>query len=153
MCGPGGCGCFRGSGGDGGSKCGALDWAGLVSSGSIPVWSNTPSPDNTSSTSGVEPARLCPLKVIKRFALAGVSLGAATAMAYAARNQALISHLVLISPWVSGARLFDIRDLRGATSTPVTGEREWKVFANMLGSVATAFEDPAQQPEGPWDSV
>jgi pimeloyl-ACP methyl ester carboxylesterase len=90
---------------------------------------------------------------LKRFALAGVSLGAATAMAYAARNQALISHLVLISPWVSGARLFDIPDLRVATSTPVTGEREWKVFANMLGSVATAFEDPAQQPEGPWDSV
>ena len=79
---------------------------------------------------------------LKRFALAGVSLGAATAMAYAVRNQARISHLVLISPWVSGARLFDIPDLRVATSTPVSGEREWKVFANMLGSVATAFEDP-----------
>jgi pimeloyl-ACP methyl ester carboxylesterase/DNA-binding CsgD family transcriptional regulator len=79
---------------------------------------------------------------LKRFALVGVSLGAATAIAYAVRHPALISHLVLISPFVSGARLFEIADLRVATSTAVTGDREWKVFANMLGSAATAFEDP-----------
>lgn len=79
---------------------------------------------------------------LKRFALVGVSLGAATAIGYAVRHPALISHLVLISPFVSGARLFEIPDLRVATSAAVTGDREWKVFTNMLGSASTAFEDP-----------
>jgi len=79
---------------------------------------------------------------LSRFALVGASIGAATAIAYAVRHPALISHLVLISPFVSGAQLFEIPDLRVATSAPVSGDREWKVFTNMLGSASTAFEDP-----------
>ncbi|PYR79764.1 MAG: hypothetical protein DMF87_10535, partial [Acidobacteria bacterium] len=78
---------------------------------------------------------------IRTFALAGVDLGAATAMAYAGRHQASISHLILISPWSSGARRFAIPDLRIATAGNATDDREWRIFSSILGSVATAFED------------
>jgi pimeloyl-ACP methyl ester carboxylesterase len=43
---------------------------------------------------------------LERFALAGVDIGAATAIAFAARNAHRVSRLVLLSPWVSGADMF-----------------------------------------------
>jgi pimeloyl-ACP methyl ester carboxylesterase/DNA-binding CsgD family transcriptional regulator len=76
---------------------------------------------------------------LERFALAGVDLGAATAMAYAALHPARVTHLVLLSPWASGVRMFSIPDLRVVAATTARDDREWTVFANMLGSVATAF--------------
>jgi pimeloyl-ACP methyl ester carboxylesterase len=78
---------------------------------------------------------------LRRFALAGVDLGAATAIAYAAQHPALVSHLVLVSPWTSGARRFALPDHRMATTMTPTAGREWEVFANVLGSIATGFED------------
>jgi pimeloyl-ACP methyl ester carboxylesterase/DNA-binding CsgD family transcriptional regulator len=78
---------------------------------------------------------------LSRFALAGVDIGAATAVAYTAQNQGSVSHLVLLSPWASGARYFAIPELRVANSAAATDDREWNVFAQVLVSVATAFED------------
>jgi pimeloyl-ACP methyl ester carboxylesterase len=77
----------------------------------------------------------------KRFALGGVDVGAATAVAYTVQNQPSVSHLVLLSPWASGARHLAIPELRVAISAATTGDREWKVFAQVLASVATRFED------------
>ena len=79
---------------------------------------------------------------LRRFALGGVSVGTATAIAYAVENHAAVSRLVLLSPWASGARSLQIPELRAAYSAAATGEREWKAFANILGSVASAFKDP-----------
>jgi pimeloyl-ACP methyl ester carboxylesterase len=41
---------------------------------------------------------------LERFALGGVDVGAATAIAYAVDHHAAVSRLVLLSPWASGAR-------------------------------------------------
>jgi pimeloyl-ACP methyl ester carboxylesterase len=71
---------------------------------------------------------------LERFALAGVDLGAATAMAYAALHPARVTHLVLLSPWASGVRMFSIPDLRVVAATTARDDREWTVFAKMLGS-------------------
>jgi pimeloyl-ACP methyl ester carboxylesterase/DNA-binding CsgD family transcriptional regulator len=85
---------------------------------------------------------------LARFALVGLDLGAATAVAYAVQHEASVSHLVLLSPWASGAQMFALPDLRVAAlaaptgeTAPATNDREWKVFAHVLGSVATAFEE------------
>src|SRR5215472_12060446 len=43
---------------------------------------------------------------LDRFVLAGLDIGAATAIAFAARNPSRVSRLVLLSPWVSGAEMF-----------------------------------------------
>jgi pimeloyl-ACP methyl ester carboxylesterase/DNA-binding CsgD family transcriptional regulator len=76
-----------------------------------------------------------------RFVLAGLDIGAATAIAFAARNASRVSRLVLLSPWVSGAEMFALPDLRVASGMVAAGEQEWSVFTNVLGSVANSFED------------
>ena len=48
---------------------------------------------------------------------------------------------MLLSPWASGARSLQIPELRAAYSAAATGDREWKVFANILASVASSFKD------------
>ncbi len=40
---------------------------------------------------------------LDRFALGGLDVGAATAVAYAVQHPASVSHLILLSPWASGA--------------------------------------------------
>jgi DNA-binding CsgD family transcriptional regulator len=47
-----------------------------------------------------------------------------------------------LSPWASGARYLQIPALRAAYSAQASGEREWRLFANILGSVASGFNDP-----------
>jgi len=79
---------------------------------------------------------------LHRFALAGVDIGAVTAIAYAVEHGASVSHLVLLSPWASGARYLEIPALRAAYSAEASGEQEWRLFANILGSVASGFTDP-----------
>ena len=78
---------------------------------------------------------------LDRFVLAGVDIGAATAVAYTARNASRVSRLVLVSPWVSGAEMFALPDLRVTSGMVAAGEREWNVFTNVLGNVASSFED------------
>jgi pimeloyl-ACP methyl ester carboxylesterase/DNA-binding CsgD family transcriptional regulator len=75
-----------------------------------------------------------------RFALGGVDIGAATAIAFAVDNQAAVSRLVLLSPWASGARYLQIAALRAAYSAEATGERE--LFGKILAGVASGFKDP-----------
>ena len=79
---------------------------------------------------------------LRRFALGGVSVGTATAIAYAVEQSCGGVSSVLLSPWASGARSLQIPELRAAYSAAATGDREWKAFANILGSVASAFKDP-----------
>jgi pimeloyl-ACP methyl ester carboxylesterase/DNA-binding CsgD family transcriptional regulator len=78
---------------------------------------------------------------IERFTIAGLDIGAATAVAYAARHVSKVSRLVLLSPWISGAEMFALPDLRVATSTRASGDREWSVFTNVLGNVVSTFDD------------
>ena len=79
---------------------------------------------------------------LDRFALGGVDIGAVTAIAYAVEHEAAVSRLVLLSPWASGTRYLQIPALRAAYSAEAPGENEWRLFANILGSVASGFNDP-----------
>jgi DNA-binding CsgD family transcriptional regulator/pimeloyl-ACP methyl ester carboxylesterase len=78
---------------------------------------------------------------VDRFALAGVDIGAATAVAYAVGNQAKISRLVLLSPWSSGAKYLALPALRAAYAAENVSSSDPHLFANVLGSVATNFQD------------
>jgi pimeloyl-ACP methyl ester carboxylesterase/DNA-binding CsgD family transcriptional regulator len=80
---------------------------------------------------------------LERFALAGVDIGAATAIGFAARNAHRVSRLVLLSPWVSGVDMFALPDLRVATAAIARGHREWEVFTNVLANISNLFEDVA----------
>jgi pimeloyl-ACP methyl ester carboxylesterase/DNA-binding CsgD family transcriptional regulator len=78
---------------------------------------------------------------LERFALGGVDIGAATAISYAANTPEAVSTLVLLTPWASGAQYLQIPRLRAAYSAePMAGD-DSKVFASIMGSVATAFQD------------
>lgn len=84
---------------------------------------------------------------LERFPLVGVDIGAATAIAYAARHSGRVSNLALGSPWVSGAAMFDLPDLKVAARAMTDGEREWNVFTTVLANVATGFEDSERSSE------
>jgi pimeloyl-ACP methyl ester carboxylesterase/DNA-binding CsgD family transcriptional regulator len=79
---------------------------------------------------------------LERFALGGVDIGGATAIAYAVEHAAAVSDLLLLSPWALGVRYLQIPALRAAYSAEAPGEHEWRLFANILGSVAAGFKDP-----------
>ena len=55
---------------------------------------------------------------------------------------------MLLSPWASGARYLQIPALRAAYSAEAPGEHEWRLFANILESVASGFKDPDTFDEG-----
>jgi pimeloyl-ACP methyl ester carboxylesterase/DNA-binding CsgD family transcriptional regulator len=78
---------------------------------------------------------------LDRFALAGVDVGAATAIAYAVEHPASVSHLILLSPWASGARYLAIPELRAANAASSGSDREWKLFVKIHASVAMRFKD------------
>jgi len=78
---------------------------------------------------------------IDHFVLSGFDFGAATAIAFAAHHPELVSQLLLINPWISGARRLAIPDARLATSLRPEGDREWEVMTHLLGSVVTSFGD------------
>jgi pimeloyl-ACP methyl ester carboxylesterase len=76
---------------------------------------------------------------LERFMLAGTDIGAATAMAYAARYPDRVTKLVLISPWASGTQMFALPSLRVAKAAMMDGDSDWSVFTNVLAGVATKF--------------
>jgi pimeloyl-ACP methyl ester carboxylesterase/DNA-binding CsgD family transcriptional regulator len=78
---------------------------------------------------------------LDRFALAGLDIGAATAVTYAVANQANVSRLILLSPWSSGVKYFAIPALRAAYAAEEVSDRDPQLFVSMLGSVATSFKD------------
>ena len=78
---------------------------------------------------------------LERFALGGIDIGAATAISYAVNNEARLSALVLLTPWASGARYFQIPGLRAAYSSEPAAGGDSKLFASIIASVATGFED------------
>jgi pimeloyl-ACP methyl ester carboxylesterase/DNA-binding CsgD family transcriptional regulator len=77
---------------------------------------------------------------LRDFVLAGVDNGAATAAAYAERNAALVSRLVLITPWATWPHRSQIPAVRYAMQIPAA-EGDWQVHANVLGGLVTHFED------------
>ena len=122
----------------------------LISTASEQSRRSTAASSTTEFDSEITPVagRICDLAAVvgrlglHRFALGGVDIGAATAIAYAVENHAAVSRLVLLSPWASGARYLQIPALRAAYSAEASGEPEWKLFANILASVASGFKDP-----------
>jgi pimeloyl-ACP methyl ester carboxylesterase/DNA-binding CsgD family transcriptional regulator len=78
---------------------------------------------------------------LDRFALGGLDIGAATAVAYAVAHQSKISRLLLLSPWSSGAKYLELPPLRAAYAAEPVADRDPQLFANVLGSVATSFQD------------
>ena len=78
---------------------------------------------------------------LERFALGGVDIGAATAISYAVDTHEALFALVLLTPWASGARYLQIPRLRAAYSAEPMADDDSKVFASIMGSVATAFQD------------
>jgi pimeloyl-ACP methyl ester carboxylesterase/DNA-binding CsgD family transcriptional regulator len=78
---------------------------------------------------------------LDRFALGGVDVGAATAVAYAVQHPSSVSHLILLSPWASGGRYLMIPELRAANAAPTASDGEWKIFLNIHVSVAAGFND------------
>jgi pimeloyl-ACP methyl ester carboxylesterase/DNA-binding CsgD family transcriptional regulator len=79
---------------------------------------------------------------LDHFALGAVDIGAATAIAYVVERPAAVARLALISPWASGARYLQLPALRAAYAAQACGEQEWKLFANILKSVASGFKGP-----------
>jgi pimeloyl-ACP methyl ester carboxylesterase/DNA-binding CsgD family transcriptional regulator len=77
---------------------------------------------------------------LDRFALGGVDIGAATAVAYATEHQAAVSRLVLLSPWASGERYLQIPALRAALAAEAIAGPEW--FGKILTGVSSQFKDP-----------
>jgi|SRR5687767_13258538 len=78
---------------------------------------------------------------LERFALGGVDIGAATAISYAVKAHKALSALVLLTPWASGARYLEIPRLRAAYAAEPMADDDSKLFASIMGSVATAFQD------------
>jgi pimeloyl-ACP methyl ester carboxylesterase/DNA-binding CsgD family transcriptional regulator len=79
---------------------------------------------------------------LKRFALAGSDLGAATAVAFAVAHPEHVSHLILVSPWASGKAMFALPDFKVIRGMSPQAEREWHVFTNSLSDVVTGFDKP-----------
>jgi len=78
---------------------------------------------------------------LERFALGGVDIGAATAISYAVKAHKALAALVLLTPWASGARYLEIPRLRAAYAAEPMADDDSKLFASIMGSVATAFQD------------
>lgn len=78
---------------------------------------------------------------LDRFVLGAYDIGAATAVAYAADHPERVARLLLISPWASGAKYLQLPKLRAAYASEPVVDRDMTLFARILGSVATSFED------------
>lgn len=79
---------------------------------------------------------------LETFTLIGVDIGAATAIAYAARHTETVSRLVLLSPWPSGRQYLEIPALQVAYAAERLPLEDRTLFGKVLGSVATGFSDP-----------
>jgi pimeloyl-ACP methyl ester carboxylesterase/DNA-binding CsgD family transcriptional regulator len=78
---------------------------------------------------------------LERFALGGLDIGAAVALRYVAQNSVPVSRLILLSPWSCGAKYLRLPALVAAYSAEAVANRDASLFANILGSVATGFQD------------
>lgn len=78
----------------------------------------------------------------ERFALAGVDIGAATAVACAVRHAPMVSDLVLLSPWMSGADMSQIVRRFGG-SGPLTSSCPSRPGRGHRRACSCALADPA----------
>ena len=80
---------------------------------------------------------------LQRFALAGLHAGAATAIRYAARHQEVVSQLVLLNPFRSGAHRFGVDPVGRTLATVSTmAEDDWAYFSLIAGNLVTNFANP-----------
>lgn len=79
---------------------------------------------------------------LTRFPLIGLDHGAATAIAYAARQPERVSDLILLSPWRLGTARHSLPASRllARTEAPQSSQ-EWDVLAKVVGALVTDFED------------
>src|SRR5262245_38136933 len=75
----------------------------------------------------------------ERVILAGADQGTPAAIAYAARNPARVSHLVLICPFATGEGRYALPALQLAMAGASTAAPVWSLFTNVVGSVVTQF--------------
>jgi pimeloyl-ACP methyl ester carboxylesterase len=75
---------------------------------------------------------------LQRFVLLGADHGAATAVAFAARNADLISQLVLVEPYaLSEKYALAAPRLMGAVAAAT--DEEWRMWANVVAEIVTGF--------------
>lgn len=79
---------------------------------------------------------------LEQFVLGGSDLGAATAVAFAAKHPGMVSRLLLTCPWASGEAMFALPDFKVIRGMSPSAEREWHVFTNSLADVVTGFKRP-----------
>jgi len=78
---------------------------------------------------------------LSRFTLAGLDLGGATAIGYAAKHGDAVSRLVLLEPWASGTRKYAVSPTRVALSMKPASGDDWTLWTNILGSIITGFRN------------
>ena len=71
-----------------------------------------------------------------------MDIGAATAIAYAVEHQAAVSHLRAVESVGVGRTLSPDPCTPCCIFREAPGEHEWRLFANILSSVASGFKDP-----------
>src|SRR5690606_20705962 len=82
---------------------------------------------------------------LERFALVGISAGAAPAIAYAVRHPERVSRLGLLDPLASGEAWARFRPLRRMlVLTAGLAEDDWESFTRAAGSVVTGFDAVAE---------
>jgi DNA-binding CsgD family transcriptional regulator len=80
---------------------------------------------------------------LQTFALGGLHGGAATAIRYAAEHPAEVSHLILLNPFLSGAKRFGLDPVgRALFSASEMAEDEWEFFNLLAGNLVTKFGNP-----------
>ncbi len=77
---------------------------------------------------------------LTRFALAGLHSGAATAVGFAALHPDSVTRLILLNPFLSGARRFGQDPVGRAMSSVLTmAEDDWSFFSLVAGNLVTKF--------------
>jgi len=75
--------------------------------------------------------------------LAAADQGAPAAIAYAAKNPARVSRMVLLCPFANGGARYDLPALHLAMAGSSTGATAWDLLPNVIGGVVTQFSNPA----------
>jgi pimeloyl-ACP methyl ester carboxylesterase/DNA-binding CsgD family transcriptional regulator len=79
---------------------------------------------------------------LQRFVLLGGDHGAATAVAYAARNAGLISQLILVEPYALGSEKYAVAAPRLMGAVAAATDEEWRMWANVVAEIVTGFRAP-----------
>ena len=76
------------------------------------------------------------------FILAGADHGAATAIAFASANPALVRQLVLVEPYGQGSDKLALASPRLMSTVAAATDEEWDVWAKVVAEIVTGFHMP-----------